>query len=301
MKREDIEKLLKEKRKGTTFVPDVEKPYVEKTEDNLVPGVEKSYFESELSEGDGDELGGELPKFHSIASSSALAVNTFAVFKDDKFKSTPIQIGGHEIPASADMCFEKKFENGLFSPKKPNLDVVFEFDKKMIAIEGKFLEPFDGSKREFAKAYEEKIIENPAEENKRRRESKWCRVLEKRIEEFGVDTQCTGYKYLDDVQLIKHAMGLLYDSDTKDKELHLCYLYWEPKNAEEIEEYKHYRKEIEDFSNEVKNDPSLHFFHLSYDELWETWETWQKWETSGNDALKEHVANLRNWYDVSVV
>ena len=298
MKREDIEKLLKEKRKGTTFVPDVEKPYVKKTEDNLVPGVEKSYFESELSEGDGDELGGELPKFHSIASSSALAVNTFAVFKDDKFKSTPIQIGEHEVPASADMCFEKKFENGLSPGKKPNLDVVFEFGNKVIAIEGKFLEPLDDSSNEkkFKKSYQEKIIENPAEANKRRRGSKWCRVLEKRIEEFGIDTKCTGYKYLDDVQLIKHAMGLLYDPETIDKEeLYLCYLYWETKNAEEIEEYKHYRKEIEQFSKEVKNDSSLHFFHLSYGELW------QKWETSGNDALQRHVANLRNWYDVSVV
>ena len=293
MTRKDIEDLLREKRDKTTLVPYT---YVRKIKDNLVPGVEELYFKDELSEGDGKELKGDPPKFLSIASSSALAVNTFAVFKDDKFKSTPIQIGEHEVPASADMCFEKKFENGLFSPKKPNLDVVFEFDKKMIAIEGKFLEPFgDSGKKEFAEAYQEKIIENPAEENKRRRKSKWCDALKRRIDDFGTYKKCTGYKYLDDVQLIKHAMGMLHDSDIKDKELHLCYLYWEPKNAEEIEEYKHYRKEIEQFSDEVKDDPSLHFFHLSYDELW------QKWETSGNDALQRHVANLRNWYDVSVV
>ena len=294
MKREDIEKLLKEKRKGTKFVPYT---YVRKIKDNLVPNVKESYFEDDLLKGDGGELGGELPKFYSIASSSALAVNTFAVFKDDKFKSPPIQIGEHEIPASADMCFEKKFENGL-SGANPNLDVVFELDNKVIAIEGKFLEPLGGSKKEFAKSYEEKIIENPAEKNKRRRGSKWCRVLEKRINDFRTYKKYTKYKYLDDVQLIKHAMGLLYDPKTKDKKLYLCYLYWEPKNAEGIEDYETHREEIEEFSKEfqeVKNDSSLHFFHLSYGELW------KKWETSGNGALQRHVANLRNWYDVSVV
>src|SRR6266567_2100420 len=46
--------------------------------ENLLPGIDPTWFEAELNEGDGREI---KSKFKAAHSSSALVVNTFARFK----------------------------------------------------------------------------------------------------------------------------------------------------------------------------------------------------------------------------
>ena len=119
--REDIEELLAERRK-TEWDPKKKSEghfYVESIEENLVKGIEKEYFKEDLEKGDGNEL---ESKFFSVGSSTALVVNTFATFKNEKYKNFSIPLGDkHTIPPNSKFCFEKKFENGL--GKVPSLPI----------------------------------------------------------------------------------------------------------------------------------------------------------------------------------
>ena len=144
-------------------------------------------------------------------------------------------------------------------------------------------------KKEFQKAYEENIVKKNGES--RRMKSKWGQLLKKRIIEFGTDKKFQKYQYLDDTQLIKHAMGLLHDKETEGKKISLCYLYWEPENANEIKEFSEHREEIHSFTKEIEGDEYLHFFPLSYDQLWRSWQASEK-------ELSEHVENLKRWYSL---
>ena len=299
VRREDIEELLKEKRlkekKETKFQTEEGKRscYVKKIEDNLLENIKKEYFEDDVGKGRGEEL---KNKFFSIASSAALVVNTFAIFKSDKnYKKSAIPFpikDGYEIPAGYDkFSFEKKYENGLGrNPEKtlapPHLDIVFEWGNEILAIEAKFLEPLTSGEKSFSDTYREKIVEGEKDRS-RRMKSKWGQLLEERIK----DGEAKKYQYLDDTQLIKHAMGLLHDPETKDKKISLCYLYWEPENANEIKEFSKHREEIEDFAKDVGDDAYLHFFPLSYDRLWKSWDS--------KKELSEHVTNLKNWYSLT--
>jgi hypothetical protein len=64
------------KRSASGVLPD-KNGYVQTVEQNLVGGVRLLDFESDLRQGDGNEL---ETKFRAVHSSAALAVNTFAPF-----------------------------------------------------------------------------------------------------------------------------------------------------------------------------------------------------------------------------
>ncbi len=57
------------------------KPYVECLEDNLLEGVFRRDFENDLAQVSGNELAGKIRAIHS---SAALAVNSFAPFKQNQ-------------------------------------------------------------------------------------------------------------------------------------------------------------------------------------------------------------------------
>ena len=294
VRRGDIEELLAKRRK-TKWDPKKKSKghfYVESIEDNLVKGIEKEYFYKNLEGGDGNEL---ESKFFSVGSSSALVVNTFAIFKNEEYKNFSIPLGDkHTIPPNSKFCFEKKYNNGL-QGKDPNLDIAFEWDNEILAIESKLIEPLEKEGKEFPKAYEEKIVEVEKDRSYRMK-SKWGQLLEGRTKEFGTGKKFKKYQYLDDTQLIKHAMGLLHeletnDSETENKKISLYYLYWEPENAIEIKEFSKHREEIEDFAKDVGDDAYLPFFSLSYNQLWESWDS--------KKELSEHVTNLKNWFSLS--
>ncbi len=57
----------------------VDKGYARWPQDNLIPGIKLAMFEEDLRRGDGNEL---RMKFCAVHSSAALAVNCFALFKE---------------------------------------------------------------------------------------------------------------------------------------------------------------------------------------------------------------------------
>src|SRR4051812_35311957 len=79
--------------------------YVESIEENLLPGVERRDFESDLRQGNGNELAG---KFKAAHSSSALAVNCFAPFKKHSHDLMLLERSGFDP-----LRFEAKCPTGL--------------------------------------------------------------------------------------------------------------------------------------------------------------------------------------------
>jgi hypothetical protein len=94
------------------------KGYVSSAEQNLIEGVLLADFEADLRQGDGNELEG---KFRAAHSSSALAVNTFAPFKQ-RPATLQLPVGGGFTALS----FERKCPHGLAGRRPPNLDAVLE-------------------------------------------------------------------------------------------------------------------------------------------------------------------------------
>jgi hypothetical protein len=93
-------------------------------------------------------------------------------------------------------------------------------------------------------------------------------------------------------QLVKHALALA--SQFQERELHLIYVWWEPTNANEIEELHIHRAEIAELSRRVgRSAPRLHA--LTYAELFSEWD-----ELSTPTWLKAHLAQLHARYTVAI-
>ncbi|MEY4529030.1 MAG: hypothetical protein RL768_2749, partial [Nitrospirota bacterium] len=74
----------------------------------------------------------------------------------------------------------------------------------------------------------------------------------------------------------------------------LLYLFWEPTNWNNFDEFKRHRDEVERFSAAMSGDV-LRFEALSYLELWEDWQ-----RTPSPDWLSQHMKNLLARYAVEI-
>jgi len=166
-------------------------------------------------------------------------------------------------------------ENGL-KGTNPHLDVFLQGENLTLAIESKFLEILSNKKQVFSRSYF-KITDH-------RKSSKWFRPME-RIADGKVN-----FTMLDAAQLIKHFFGLCYTQP--DKKTVLLYLFWEPLNAEEQQEYRQHRKELEDFSGMVERDSLLQFRHLSYNKLWSRWQTIPEMGTHSQNLVGRYESNV---------
>jgi len=248
-----------------------EKGYVTTPEENLLPGVLLGQFVADLEQGDGNELDS---KFLAAQSSSALAVNCFAPFKDEIIDLSLLGTNGFEA-----FQFEKKCPTGLRSGNAPNLDIVAEGKAHVVAIESKCTEYFGTKPAKFAPAYAAQIQDE-------RRQSAWFGEM------LQLDAGAVSYRFLDAAQLIKHAYGVA--RCFKGKSVTLVYLYWEPENATEFPEFEAHREEISRFGESVAG-AFPRFEALSYAELWSSWETSQcpPW-------LSDHIQALRARYLVTI-
>jgi len=178
--------------------------YVEKPEDNLVPGVQLSDFEADLSAGAGAELRG---KFLAAHSSSALAVNCFAPLGRDEY---PFDLGRHKglrVPR-----FEQTFPTGLARAQPPHLDVVAREATGLVAIESKCTEYLSPKIPQFSERYTTEIQDE-------RTDGPWYLEM-LRLKAIGR----VGYRSLDAAQLIKQALELSHQA--KGEKRSLVYLYW---------------------------------------------------------------------------
>ena len=240
--------------------------YVCCPEDNLISSVHMADFKDDMDSGSGNELKG---KFRALHSSSALAVNVFA-----KWKNNPSDLFLCGKKGFQSLTFEKKCPTGL-GGTPPNLDVFLDNDHLLIAVESKFLEYLTPKKGFFSASYTRDNLPQSEEA---------CWYLIDRIKE-------QPKQHLDAAQLIKHYIGLRNLPLARDKEIVLLYLFWEPENWKDFEVFHRHRGEISDFASYF-DELSVKFIYQSYPELWDEWEQHYK-NTS-------HVSELRERYYLTI-
>lgn len=235
--------------------------------DNLIKGIDLDLFQHDLMQGGGNEL---KSKFNAVYSSSALAVNNFAIVKFhlDKFEF----LGKSHFKEGR---FERQFKTGL-SGTPPNLDFTIENKNTIIAFESKYLEPLKKTKAEFAKSYKKEKLNYL--------DDLWFELIDK----YQVKSS-----YLDVAQLIKHSIGLINHKRLfpEIKKIILVYIYWTPDNFKDFEEYNQHEKELNEFKKEIGKSKDLEFESLTYNQFWDMYN---------NTIFQEHFEKMRNRYKMKI-
>ena len=240
--------------------------YVCCPEDNLISSVHMADFKNDMNSGSGNELKG---KFRALHSSSALAVNVFA-----KWKNNPSDLFLCGKKGFQSLTFEKKCPTGL-GGTPPNLDVFLDNDHSLIGVESKFLEYLTPKKGIFSETYNRGNLPELEEA---------CWHLINHIKELPK-------QHLNAAQLVKHYIGMSNLSFEREKEKNLLYLFWEPENWKDFDIFKRHRSEIKDFAS-CFDKLSVKFIYQSYPELWDKWEQHYK-NTS-------HISELRERYYLTI-
>lgn len=269
--KQSLADLVKTQLRKASRIPSDVNGYVSHLTDNLLPGVRLDHFESDLKKGGGHELN---KKFLALHSSAALAINTFAPFKDIPSSLSILRKQGFGPPV-----FERQLPTGLRGTP-PNIDVYLQSDDDVIAIESKFLEYCAPKVADYSDSYSKDTL--PLAEDC------WWQVLE--------ESKAAGLRHLDVAQLVKHYLGLVRlmnhgDEGWKPKEVTLLYLFWEPENAHDIGDCLNHRRNIEELASKVSGS-RIKFMSLSYPELWREWEILP--------SIAAHVANLKARYSMAL-
>jgi len=271
-----VTERLKELR-GRSIFRETHKNYTVVPEQNLISGVEKEDFWSDLGAGAGNELTDNSKgpaKFCAAFSSSALAVNVFGPFRNKPNNLEILDYTGFETTQ-----FEKPLTTGLRGTD-PHLDFYAQGHDQIVCIESKFLEPLWPKEAKFANSYEE-AIELLAERS-------WTDVY------TGLKSDPRQFKFLDAAQLVKHYLGMRNTLDNLRADLILLYIYWEPTNATDLNVFRLHREEVARLSEAVVNS-SVKFVAQSYGQLWAKWKSTSLWS-----GVTQHVANLEERYAFSI-
>jgi hypothetical protein len=255
--------------------------------DSVIEGIAPEMFYSDLIKGDGGELKcqiGGAPKFNSIVSSAALAVNTFAPWKG-RIGELIIKVDNDEFGGFESLEFEHITPTEIPNARRhPNLDVWLESDNAVLAVECKFCEYLGDSD-------DEKVLHRAYRWLKSRKDpnNPWIKAIDLVTNKKG---ECK-YIYFDAVQIIRHYFGVL---NSGNKEKHLLYLFWHPMNEDwdEISPFSEHMKELKEFAGLVSHATDVYFHYLSFKDLW------KQWEQMNLPNVSEHVSILQQRYLVKI-
>lgn len=236
-----------------------EKNYVNDIALNIFNQKLSSETQQDFKKGDGNETEDtktRLAKMKALHSSSALPVNVFQYWQHRDV--SPILYACKLIakrsfnsdPANNSVRFEQKFEiskdKKLF-PKKPNLDVVIEYNNRVFAIESKFTEPYKKEQKGLSERYTSD-------------KSFWEGIPN--LEELANEISPANdkFKHLDAAQLLKHILGL--KKQYGETGFTLLYLWYDVIGKDGAA----HRKEIEQFAETTEND-GITFRHITYQEV----------------------------------
>lgn len=246
---------------GGTIPNEGKKNYLNSITANIFNQQLSKETDKNFKEGDGNETKDSktrLAKMKALHSSSALPVNVFQYWQEKDVSSilsacrliNRRSFNSDTLPNA--VRFEQKFEicdNKKDFPKKPNLDVVIEYDHNVYAIESKFTEPYNGKPKGLRKVYTSAQLDQL-----------WKGIPSLQKLANIISPDINKFEYLDVAQLIKHILGL------KNKNLEggftLLYLWYDVIGNDGLE----HRKEIEKFAEIVKKD-NIKFRHITYQEV----------------------------------
>ena len=247
--------------------------YFESAERNLVCADTWASIAQDLGGGAGSELSaeppGRRPKFCAAHSSAALAVNTFAPWRDD---AMGLEISG--LTRFTGLRFEVPCSAGVRGTA-PHLDVVAQSADTVLAIESKCTEFLTPKEAAFATAYQ--TIDDA------RKQSSWFQFVTS-------PDVAAGFKHLDVGQLTKHYLGLA--NTFPEGRVVLLYLFWEPANAGH-RAFTSHRRELQKFADLVAGD-RVEFSYHGYPELW------NEWSQSDKPKTRDHATRLKDRYLVQI-
>jgi len=244
--------------------------YVLNNSDNLINGLNVDLFRDDLMQGSGNEL---ISKFNALYSSSALAVNNFAIVKKYRKDFSFLDYSNFD---NAD--FERQFKTGL-SGTPPNLDFALENKDTVIAFESKYLELLDKKKVVFKDSYNKSNLSYLNDF--------WFNLI---------DSYVDNELFLDVAQLIKHSIGLInYKRNLPDKQTKkvlLIYIFWTPINSDKFSEYIQHSNELNKFTDNIKKQSDIEFVSMTYNQFWDLYQN--------IPIFKVHFDKLRTRYSIEI-
>lgn len=254
--------------------------YFKDIDDNIYKKL-KAYNKEKYQNAKGHELlsaekekeTNSYSKMKSIISSSALVVNLFQYWQDNKKDILPLLKTllpdyNYDTPSNTTITFEKELQIKGINGGTPNLDVIIELENEIIAIESKFAEPY---RSHTYKNLSTKYLTN---------DNLWKELSETKNLATNLENK---YSHLDAAQLIKHILGLRTDDKiSKDKKITLLYLWYDIPG---IEGYEH-RQEIENFKEIAKAD-GIDFRHITYQKVIEYLKNYENEHKDYIDYLVE--------------
>jgi hypothetical protein len=179
----------------------------------FLPGVPVGYVRERLYKADGHEL--SSGKLASSESSAALAVNTFGWFHDRPERLPLFSMLGMTAPRASlvevEYCARFPWSGG----RHPWLDAWIETHEAVVGVESKRFEPYRGGKKgALSEAYLRPVWHD--------------RMVPYELLRDNLRSGDEDFDYLDAVQLVKHAFGLITEGRRKSKRPYLVYLFAEP-------------------------------------------------------------------------
>ncbi len=223
----------------------------------------------------GDEIASG--KFANLASSAALAANTFGpgLSHPETFNNAFGSLTVLNVDLEAVVRFPWR------GGRHPCLDALLTSEDTFVGIESKRYEPFRSKSRpEFSSAFDRPV---------------WDQLERFNAVRLALKTEDLKYKHLDAAQLIKHALGLYAQAANASRKAVLVYLFAEPDewpDGQPVSEHakQSHRAEVSDFSRRVSGD-AVEFRAISYRELFDNWR-------GLGGAISDHAGCLADHFDV---
>jgi hypothetical protein len=212
-------------------------------------------------------------RLKSPQSPAALAINSFL----------PWQRAPDQLPLCGwvgfdAVQFEVRCPTGLRGTP-PHLDLLALREGIAVAVTVRCIEYLSRRRSPVASSYDRLLAATPALDP-------WQRVLQELREQPG------RYRHLDPGGLVKYALAL--GRTFPDRSTTLLYLFWEPLNAEQFEEFRRHRAELEALRQAVEG-AQVAMQAESFEALWREWA-----ERGEPTWLSGHVARLRARYGVTI-
>ena len=224
---------------------------------------------------DQEQLPGSMDRtrLRSAQSAAALAVNSFL----------PWQRAQDELPLAGwigfdAIQFEVRCPTGLRGTP-PHLDLLALRGGTAVAVTVRCTEYLTRRKAAVASSYDRLLAESPGLEP-------WVGQLEQ------LRARPAVFRHVDVGSLIKNALAL--GRTFPDRSATLLYLYWEPIDAEQFEDFLRHRSELERLTD-MLGGARVAFASQNFASLWQEWS-----ERTSPSWLAGHVERLRARYDVRI-
>lgn len=217
--------------------------------------------------------GFERGRLRSPDSPAALALNTFLPWRQAIDQLPLCGLVGFDA-----IQFEVRCPTGLRGTP-PHLDLLALKDRGVVAVTVRCCEYLVRRKSPVAASYDRLLDETPGA-------GPWSRELAR------LRGAPDSYRYVDVGALIKYALAL--GRTFPERRATLLYLFWEPLDAAQFEEFRRHRAELADLAKALAG-ARIAFASQTFDALWQDWAA-----RAQPPWLARHVARLRSRYDVAI-